>query len=118
MMWAKQAWSSASSVIEGSYNGATYDSIDADATFWFVDASVNRVGTTDAWTSNQNLTRELFRQILNGNPGRFSDISFDAIDVVDHITNDSTTIHNTAPLPFTTYQLPTRNLKLFLFLGK
>lgn len=100
MMWAKQAWSSANSVIEGSYNGATYDSIDADATFWFVDASVNRVGTTDAWTSNQNLTRELFRQILNGNPARFNDISFDDIDVTDHITNATETVYNTAPLPF------------------
>ena len=100
MMWAKQAWSSASSVISGTYNGATYDEIDADATRWFVDASVNRVGTTDAWESNQNLTRELFRQILNGNASRFNDISFDDIDVTDHITNVTETVYHTAALPF------------------
>lgn len=100
MMWAKQAWSSASSVITGTYNGATYDEIDADATRWFVDASVNRVGTTDAWDSNQNLTRELFRQILHGNASRFNDISFDDIDVTDHITNVTETVYHTAALPF------------------
>ena len=65
-----------------------------------VDASVNRVGTTDAWESNQNLTRELFRQILNGNASRFNDISFVDIDVTDHITNVTETVSNTAALPF------------------
>tara|TARA_B100000035_G_scaffold159502_1_gene135986 strand:- start:3069 stop:3962 length:894 start_codon:yes stop_codon:yes gene_type:complete len=89
MMWAKQAWTSADSV----YTYNPYDNTN-DGTKWFVDVSVNRVGTTDAFNSVQNLPRELFRQILASAESRFNDISFVDIDV------DGVTVSNTAAIPF------------------
>ena len=56
--------------------------------------SVNRVGTTDEFTSNQNLSRELFRQVLNQGVSRFNDVTF------ADITVGGATISHTAPIPF------------------
>ena len=62
--------------ISGSYE------TNAENTKFFIDASVNRPCTTDEFTSDQNLPRVLFRQVLNFAPVRFNDISFVATDII------------------------------------
>ena len=90
MMWAKQAYQT---VGEADTSG-DYETNNGDNTKFFVDVSVNRLCTTDEFTSEQNLPRELFRQVLNVAPARFNDISFVPIDV------DGNTINYTAAIPF------------------
>ena len=51
---------------------------------------------TDEFSSNQNLPRELFRQVLNVAPGRFNDISFNAFDA------DGVSVPHTCHIPFET----------------
>ena len=51
--------------------------------------------TTDEFSGNQNIPRELFRQILNKKPERFNDISFAEFDVAGEET-----VYYTAPIPF------------------
>tara|TARA_B100001175_G_C19501918_1_gene638585 strand:- start:926 stop:1825 length:900 start_codon:yes stop_codon:yes gene_type:complete len=90
LLWAKNAYTDINDVSEG----GDYESNNEDNTKFFIDPSVNRVCTTDEFDSSENITRELFRQILNGAPERFNDISFVAVDV------DGSDVHYTAPLPF------------------
>jgi len=91
MMWAKNAYASLSDVD----TSGTYETNNApDNTKFFVDVSVNRVGTTDEFESNQNLSRELFRQVLNQGVSRFNDVTF------ADITVGTATISHTAPIPF------------------
>ena len=91
MMWAKQAYQT---VGEADTSGDYETNNAPDNTKFFIDVSVNRLCTTDEFTSEQNLPRELFRQVLHVAPARFNDISFVPIDV------DGTTINYTAPIPF------------------
>jgi hypothetical protein len=90
LLWAKNAYTDINDVSEG----GDYESNNEDNTKFFIDPSVNRVCTTDEFDSSENITRELFRQILNGAPERFNDISFVAVDV------DGSDVYYTAPLPF------------------
>lgn len=90
MMWAKNAYADVADVD----TSGSYEANNGSNTKFFVDVSVNRVCTTDEFTSEQNLPRELFRQILNQAPARFNDISFNAMDV------DGSSVPNTSPIPF------------------
>jgi len=93
IMWAKNAYANYSDVNVTS----PYEANNAENTKFFVDVSVNRVGTTDEFDHVQNLSRELFRQILHaqtGNPSRFNDVTFADVDV------SGATISHTAPIPF------------------
>ena len=56
---------------------ATTSSRAVDSTEFILDASSNLKCTTDNLTSNENICRELFNQILNNNKNRFSDVVFD-----------------------------------------
>jgi hypothetical protein len=61
---------------------ATNASTAVDNTNFILDASSNDKCTTDHLTSNDNICRELFNQILYANKSRFSDISFNIEDGV------------------------------------
>ena len=58
---------------------ATNASTAVDNTGFVLDASSNLKCTTDNLTSNENICRELFNQILSGNKSRFNDISFNNV---------------------------------------
>ena len=89
MLWAKNAYTDVAYV-----NDTDYEANNDGSTKFFLDASVNRVCTTDEFSGNQNIPRELFRQILNQRPERFNDISFAEFDVAGE------TVYHTAPIPF------------------
>jgi hypothetical protein len=90
MMWAKNAYSDVNDVD----TSGDYETNNADNTKFFIDASVNRVCTTDEFDHIQNLSRELFRQVLNQGSSRFNDVTF------ANITVGADTISHTAPIPF------------------
>jgi hypothetical protein len=90
MMWAKQAYTT----VDEAFDTGNYEGNNTDNTKYFIDVSVNRLCTTDEFTSEQNLPRELFRQVLNVAPARFNDISFVPIDV------DNNQVEYTAAIPF------------------
>ena len=89
ILWAKNAYTDLSYV-----NDTDYEANNAENTKFFIDASANRVCTTDDFSGNQNITRELFKQLINQQPTRFNDISYSSIDV------GGTTVDYTIPLPF------------------
>ena len=60
---------------------ATTASTAIDNTNFIVDASSNDKCTTDHFTTNENICRELFNQILHSNKQRFSDISLNTLGV-------------------------------------
>jgi hypothetical protein len=60
---------------------ATNASTPIDNTNFILDASSNDRCTTDHLTSNDNICRELFNQILYANKSRFSDISLNTLGV-------------------------------------
>jgi hypothetical protein len=60
---------------------ATNASTAVDNTNFILDASSNDKCTTDHLTSNDNICRELFNQILYANKSRFSDISLNTLGV-------------------------------------
>jgi hypothetical protein len=60
---------------------ATNSSTPIDNTNFILDASSNDRCTTDHLTSNDNICRELFNQILYANKSRFSDISLNTLGV-------------------------------------
>lgn len=60
---------------------ATNASTAVDNTNFILDASSNAKCTTDHLTSNDNICRELFNQILYANKSRFSDISLNTLGV-------------------------------------
>lgn len=60
---------------------ATTASTAIDNTNFIVDASSNDKCTTDHFTTNENICRELFNQILHANKERFSDISPNTLGV-------------------------------------
>ena len=64
--WGKTAYTGAASV-----NDTKYEANNAENTKIVLDASINRVCTTDEFTGNQNIPRESFRQFLNKKPERF-----------------------------------------------
>jgi len=91
MMWAKNAYASYSDVnVTPPYQANN----GPDNTKFFVDVSVNRVCTTDEFDHEENLSRELFRQVLNQGVSRFNDVTFADVDV------DGANISHTAPIPF------------------
>lgn len=90
MMWAKNAYASLSDVNET----PPYQANNAGETKFFVDVSSERVCTTDEFDHKENLSRELFRQVLNQGSSRFNDVTFANIDV------NGTQISHTAPIPF------------------
>ena len=61
---------------------ATNSSTAVDNTNFILDASSNDKCTTDNLTSNENICRELFNQILYAKKDRFKDISFNTEDGV------------------------------------
>jgi hypothetical protein len=61
---------------------ATNASTAVDNTNFILDASSNDKCTTDNFTTNENICRELFNQILHANKQRFKDISFNIQDAV------------------------------------
>jgi hypothetical protein len=70
---------------------ATNASTAIDNTNFILDASSNVKCTTDHLTSNDNICRELFNQILYANKSRFSDISLNTLGVrsLPILTGDS-----------------------------
>ena len=62
---------------------------------FIIDTSSNTKCTTNMFTDNDNICRELFNQILNNNPARFHDISFNIKDAEGDLTGQ-------ASLPFIT----------------
>ena len=92
VMWAKSAYADVNDV----FATGDYEANNGDNTKFFIDPSVNRVCTTDEFSSEQNLPRELFRQVLNVAPGRFNDISFNAFDA------DGVLVPHTCHIPFET----------------
>ena len=60
---------------------ATNASTAVDNTNFILDASSNAKCTTDHFTTNENICRELFNQILHSNKQRFSDISLNTLGV-------------------------------------
>jgi hypothetical protein len=70
---------------------ATNASTEIDNTNFILDASSNVKCTTDHLTSNDNICRELFNQILYANKSRFSDISLNTLGVrsLPILTGDS-----------------------------
>ena len=91
MLWAKNACTSIDSV-----NDTDYEANNAEETKLFLDVSINRVCSTDEFSGNQNIPRELFRLILTKKTERFNhdDISFAAFDVTGE------TVYHTALIPF------------------
>ena len=90
MMWAKNAYASYSDVNVT----PPYQANNGDLSKFFVDVSSERVCTTDEFDHEENLSRELFRQVLNQGVSRFNDVTF------ANITIGADTISHTAPIPF------------------
>jgi len=58
---------------------ATTSSLSVNDSTFILDLSSNKKCTTDNLTSNDNICRELFNQILYNNKVRFADVTFDAV---------------------------------------